>query len=41
MTVDSGYVDDVARDSIPTWCFALVLVKRGHRFLLVHERKHG
>jgi phosphatase NudJ len=25
----------------PTWCFALVLVKRGHRFLLVHERKHG
>lgn len=27
--------------SSPTWCFALVLVKRGQRFLLVHERKHG
>jgi phosphatase NudJ len=22
------------------FCFSLVLVKRGHRFLLVHERKH-
>ena len=30
----------MARDPIPMWCFALVLVKRGHRFLLVHERKH-
>ncbi len=29
------------RDPIPTWCFALVVVRRGDRFLLVHERKHG
>ncbi|WP_437601044.1 NUDIX hydrolase [Sorangium sp. So ce590] len=28
------------RTAIPTWCFAVVLVKRGQRFLLVHERKH-
>ncbi|WP_437678467.1 NUDIX hydrolase [Sorangium sp. So ce131] len=27
--------------AIPTWCIAVVLVKRGDRFLLVHERKHG
>jgi phosphatase NudJ len=31
----------MSRDAVPTWCFSLVLVKRGHRFLLVHERKHG
>jgi phosphatase NudJ len=31
----------VARDPIPTWCFALVVVRLGHRFLIVHERKHG
>ena len=31
----------MSRDAIPTWAFALVLVKRGLRFLLVHERKHG
>jgi phosphatase NudJ len=31
----------MSRDAVPTWSFALVLVKRGHRFLLVHERKHG
>src|SRR5207244_8947752 len=29
------------RDPIPTWFFALVVVRRGDRFLLVHERKHG
>ncbi|MFI5378258.1 MAG: NUDIX domain-containing protein [Tepidisphaerales bacterium] len=29
------------RDPIPTWCFSLVVVRRGDRFLLVHERKHG
>lgn len=29
------------REPIPTWTFALVVVRRGHRFLLVHERKHG
>lgn len=25
----------------PTYFFALVVVRLGHRFLLVHERKHG
>jgi phosphatase NudJ len=29
------------RDPIPTWFFALVVVRRGGRFLLVHERKHS
>jgi len=29
------------RDPIPTWFFALVVVRRGDRFLLVHEMKHG
>jgi 8-oxo-dGTP pyrophosphatase MutT (NUDIX family) len=29
------------RDPIPTWCFAVVVVRRGDQFLLVHERKHG
>jgi phosphatase NudJ len=27
--------------AIPTWYFALVIVRRGARFLLVHEAKHG
>jgi len=31
----------MAREPIPTWCFALVVVRKGDRFLLVHERKHG
>ena len=31
----------MSRDPIPTWCFALVVVRLGHRFLIVHERKHG
>jgi phosphatase NudJ len=31
----------MSRLATPTWSFAVVLVKRGHRFLLVHERKHG
>lgn len=31
----------MARDPIPTWFFAVVVVRRGDRFLLVHERKHG
>jgi ADP-ribose pyrophosphatase YjhB (NUDIX family) len=31
----------VARDPIPTWYFAVVVVKHGDRFLLVQERKHG
>lgn len=29
------------RDPIPTWFFVLVDVRLWHRFLLVHERKHG
>lgn len=31
----------MAREPIPTYCFALVVVRLGRRFLLVHERKHG
>lgn len=31
----------MSSEPIPTWCFALVVVRFGHRFLLVHERKHG
>ncbi len=31
----------MSREPIPTWYFALVVVRLGHRFLLVHERKHG
>jgi 8-oxo-dGTP pyrophosphatase MutT (NUDIX family) len=34
-------VKAMARDPIPMWNFALVLVRSGRRFLLVHERKHG
>jgi phosphatase NudJ len=29
------------REPIPTWFFAVVVVRRGDRFLLVHERSHG
>ena len=29
------------RAPIPTWCFALVVVRLGPRFLIVHECKHG
>lgn len=29
------------REPIPTWFFALVVVRLGPRFLVVHERKHG
>src|SRR3954471_2263586 len=29
------------RSPIPTWYFALVVVRRGHRFLLTQERKYG
>jgi 8-oxo-dGTP pyrophosphatase MutT (NUDIX family) len=29
------------RKAIDMFCFALVLVRLGRRFLLVHERKHG
>jgi phosphatase NudJ len=31
----------MAREPIPTWYFAVVVVRRGDRFLLVHEAKHG
>lgn len=31
----------MARSAIPTWFFAMAVVRKGHRFLLVHERKHG
>lgn len=29
------------REPIPTWYFAVVVVRRGDHFLLVHECKHG
>jgi phosphatase NudJ len=29
------------REPIPTWCFAVVVARRGDKFLLVHETKHG
>lgn len=31
----------MSREAIPTWFFAMAVVRKGHRFLLVHERKHG
>lgn len=31
----------MARVPLPTWYFALVVVRRGHRFLLTQERKYG
>ena len=31
----------MAREPIPTWVFALVVVRKGERFLLVQEAKHG
>ena len=31
----------MAGDPIPTWFFAVVVVRRADRFLLVRERKHG
>jgi phosphatase NudJ len=31
----------MARPPIPTWFFAVVVVRRGDRFLLVHESSHG
>jgi len=29
------------REPIPTWCFALVVVRKGNHFLLVQESKYG
>ena len=31
----------MARHPTPTWFFALAIVRQGHRFLLVQERKYG
>lgn len=31
----------MSREPIPTWCFALAVVRLGHRFLVVREAKHG
>lgn len=31
----------MAREPIPTYYFALVVVRRGHRFLMTQERKYG
>ena len=31
----------MARTPLPTWYFALVVVRRGHRFLLTQEQKYG
>jgi 8-oxo-dGTP pyrophosphatase MutT (NUDIX family) len=27
--------------ALPTWCFAVAVVRLGRRFLVVHEQKHG
>ena len=29
------------REPIPIWCFAVVVVRKNDRFLLIQERKHG
>jgi len=31
----------MARAPLPTWYFALVVVRRGHRFLMTQEQKYG
>jgi ADP-ribose pyrophosphatase YjhB (NUDIX family) len=31
----------VGREPIPTWGFAIVVVRKADRFLVVHEKKHG
>lgn len=31
----------MSREPLPTWFFVLVVVRKGDRFLLVQERKHG
>src|SRR5829696_7462412 len=31
----------MSRAPIPTWYFALVIIRRGHRFLLTQEKKYG
>ena len=31
----------MGREPIPTWGFAIVVVRKGDRFLVVHEKKHG
>lgn len=31
----------MAREPIPTWCYAVVVVRRGDRFLIVRESTHG
>lgn len=36
-----GTENYMAREPIPTWYFALVVVRLENRFLLVHECKHG
>src|SRR4051812_2995301 len=36
-----GMAAGMSRTPIPTWYFALVVVRRGHRFLLTQEKKYG
>lgn len=31
----------MGRSPVPTWYFALVVVRQGHRFLLTQEKKYG
>jgi phosphatase NudJ len=31
----------MSRAAIPSWFFAVIVVRKGDRFLLVNERKHG
>lgn len=37
----AGRVPGTAREPMPAWFYALVLVRRGDEFLLVEEKDHG
>ena len=37
----SREVAAMTSEPIPTWFLALVVVRKGDRFLVVHEKKHG
>ncbi len=41
MRESSNHLKPHKRSPLPFWCFSIVIVRLGHRFLLVHERKHG
>src|SRR5689334_12091919 len=39
--VPHGSLRAMGRSPVPTWYFALVVVRQGHRFLLTQEKKYG